>query len=385
MRDVPIHSGGVALEGALDLHRTKHGVMPRRLPAWTRSQLPSMAMDFNVACTAGVRASVRTNTRSLELDVHLNILESIVESGRQARFDLLVDGAVRDSVGTAVGSVVQRNPRQIGAVVVRSGPATTIRFRDLDGSLEDVEVWFPPCASVELRAVRVDDSACVERSARRQQLRWIHHGSSISQCPDAVSPTGSWPAKCARWSNLDLVNLGFAGNCLLDPYVARSIRDERAQLITAEIGLNIVHRDAFKDRTFTPALHGFLDTIRDGHPTTPIVIVSPLCSPTSEDRPGLPVVGAAPISPAAPALGSLTLRRIRQLIEDVVRSRVEGGDRSLRYVDGLRLLGSDEAQLLQDGVHLSNAGNALIGRRFHEQVVLTECRPELAWCSRGRQ
>ncbi|MCW2793432.1 MAG: hypothetical protein JWO76_2530 [Nocardioides sp.] len=39
-------------------------------------------------------------------------------------------------------------------------------------------------------------------------------------------------------------------------------------------------------RAFTPAVHGCLDTVRDGHPTTPLLVVSPILWPIHEDAPG---------------------------------------------------------------------------------------------------
>jgi hypothetical protein len=33
-------------------------------------------------------------------------------------------------------------------------------------------------------------------------------------------------------------------------------------------------------------VHGFLDTIRDGHPTRPLLVVSPLLCPIHEETPG---------------------------------------------------------------------------------------------------
>ncbi|MEV6381861.1 hypothetical protein AB0M31_20885 [Streptomyces sp. NPDC051773] len=38
MRAVPLVGGPVELRGALDLETTPAGVMPRRLPAWTKEQ-----------------------------------------------------------------------------------------------------------------------------------------------------------------------------------------------------------------------------------------------------------------------------------------------------------------------------------------------------------
>ena len=44
-------------------------------------------------------------------------------------------------------------------------------------------------------------------------------------------------------------------------------------------------------RAFTPAVHGFLDTIREGHPDTPLLVVSPILCPIHEDTPGPTMLG----------------------------------------------------------------------------------------------
>jgi SsfX3, N-terminal domain len=40
--------------------------------------------------------------------------------------------------------------------------------------------------------------------------------------------------------DVDLVNLGFSGSMMLDPFVARTIRDLPADLLSVEVGINIV-------------------------------------------------------------------------------------------------------------------------------------------------
>lgn len=59
---------------------------------------------------------------------------------------------------------------------------------------------------------------------------------------------------------------------MLGPYTARTMRDPPAYLISAKIGVNLVNGDVMRLRAFTPAADGFLDTIREGHPATPILI-----------------------------------------------------------------------------------------------------------------
>jgi hypothetical protein len=64
------------------------------------------------------------------------------------------------------------------------------------------------------------------------------------------------------------------------------IRDAPADLISVKLGINVVNLDAMRLRAFVPAVNGFLDTIRDGHPDTPLVLISPLFCGIHEDTPG---------------------------------------------------------------------------------------------------
>lgn len=115
---------------------------------------------------------------------------------------------------------------------------------------------------------------------------WLHHGSSISHGSNADSPTSTWPALAASIGDVELVNLGFSGSALLDPFTARTMRDTRADVISVKIGINLVNTDLMRARAFTPAVHGFIDTLRDGHPDTPLLVISPLYCPIHEVTPG---------------------------------------------------------------------------------------------------
>ena len=90
---------------------------------------------------------------------------------------------------------------------------------------------------------------------------------------------------------MELVNLGLGGSALLDPFTARAMRDTPADLISVKIGINLVNTDLMRLRAFAPAVHGFLDTIREGHPTTPLLVVSPIYCPIHEDTPGPAALG----------------------------------------------------------------------------------------------
>jgi hypothetical protein len=125
-----------------------------------------------------------------------------------------------------------------------------------------------------------------------------------------------------------------------------------------------------KDRTFAPALHGFLDTLRDAHPLTPLLVVSPIICPMAEDHPGPTIPdgkGGFRIVPGGPPelrATSLTLRRIRTIVSETVAGRRERGDANLHSLDGLELFGESDAPTLPDGLHPDGDGYLRIGERF---------------------
>jgi hypothetical protein len=77
---------------------------------------------------------------------------------------------------------------------------------------------------------------------------------------------GTWPAVAARIAGMHLASLGFGGQCHLDPFVARTLRDADADVITLKVGINVINMDSMRERVFTPQLHGFIDTIRNANP-----------------------------------------------------------------------------------------------------------------------
>jgi hypothetical protein len=130
-----------------------------------------------------------------------------------------------------------------------------------------------------------------------------------------------------------------------------------------------------RERAYVAALHGFLDTVRDGHPTTPLLVVTPISCPVVEDHPGPTVLGAdgtIDVVARAPELsrGALTIGRVRELMTDVVAARRAAGDGALHLLQGTDLFGPDDVSLLPDGLHPDAEGYRRMGSRFHALAFL---------------
>ncbi|GAB2600601.1 lipase [Paractinoplanes abujensis] len=366
------------IRGAVELEETHHGLLPHRLPAWARAQAADPQIATVEAQPSGVRVVFRTRATGVTLVAAPTRLEL---RGVPARppgvYDLLVDGVLAGRRTNPGGTTVTVDPAT-GAVDTVPGEPGRVDFTGLSDELKTVEIWLPHYERTELVELHTD--APVAAAPPSGRPRWLHHGSSISQGSNAAAPTGIWPVVAAAHAGVELTNLGFGGSALIDPFTARTMRDLPADIISVKLGINVVNADLMRRRAFGPAVHGFLDTIRDGHPSTPLVVVSPIYCPIHEDTPGPGAFDVEALregrmsfvatgDPAERAAGKLTLTVIREELSRIVAERAPT-DPHLSYLDGLSLYGeADHAELpLPDRLHPDAATHELIGRRFAERV-----------------
>ncbi|GHE05363.1 SGNH/GDSL hydrolase family protein [Streptomyces alanosinicus] len=362
------------LRGALELERTAHGLLPHRLPARARAQCADPQLAMVESQPSGVRLVLRTRATVVELDALPTKRVYVgVPPRPQGRYDVLVDGRPAGG-GHITGGHTLTIDLSDGTAEHRPGPVGTLRCTGLPDTDKVVEIWLPYDERTELVALRTD--APVEPVPDPRGTVWLHHGSSISHGSTAASPTTTWPALAASLGGVELINLGLGGGALLDPFTARALRDTPAGLISVKLGINVVNADLMRLRAFGPAVHGFLDTIREGHPDTPLLVVSPILCPMHEDTPGPSLMDTSALGegrlrfqaagdPAETASGKLTLGVIRAELARIVGER-SAEDPHLHYLDGRALYGeADFGELpLPDGLHPDAAAHRRMGERF---------------------
>ncbi|MFD4721417.1 GDSL-type esterase/lipase family protein [Streptomyces sp. NPDC058423] len=362
------------VRGALELERTARGVLPHRLPARARAQCADGQLAMAESQPSGVRLVFRTRATAVELDTLPTKRAYVGAPPRpDGVYDLVVDGRLAGQ-GSVSGGDTLTIDMTTGTAENRPGPVGTLRFTGMPAGTKTVEIWLPHNETTELVALRTD--ALVERAPAGGRKVWLHHGSSISHGSDAASPTTTWPALAAALGGVELINLGLGGGALLDPFTARVLRDTPADMISVKIGINVVNTDLMRLRAFAPAVHGFLDTVREGQPTVPLLVVSPILCPIHEDTPGPSAPDLSALSagrlrfraagdPAERASGKLTLRVIRDELARIVEERA-AEDPNLHHLDGRALYGeSDSAELpLPDALHPDAATHRRIGERF---------------------
>jgi lysophospholipase L1-like esterase len=315
--------------GAVSLQRERDWVQPWRLPYQRRGLFPPEALRERAAMPAGVRIRLRTDATA--------VAGQIEAQPEMSHLDICCDGALVGSLELADRSA--------------------FRFAGLPPGQKTVELWLPQFGEFRLR--ELDFTTADGRPAALEPdedpgRRWVTYGSSITQCRTAASPTQTWPAIVARARGLNLTCLGFGGQCHLDPMVARLIRDLPADYLSICAGINIYGAASLGPRSFGPALIGTVQIVREGHPDTPLALISPIFSPPRETT--------------ANAVG-LTLEAMREEVAGAVEQLRAHGDRNVHYVDGLRVFGPELAERLPDELHPDAEGYRLLGANFLREVA----------------
>jgi hypothetical protein len=351
--------------GATDVEQTPAGRVLLRTSSAVLGRISDPVAAALTRMPAGVRLCVTTDAPWIDLHCNLTLIR-LVDATQAAVFEVARSGRSLSTVTSVAGHVLSLDGT--GAMSYAPGLATTIRIPlEPSGREQAYQIWLPPAAQVAFQDIRIPEHTSL-RPDPDSRPRWLHYGSSISQCADAQVPSQTWPALAADSLGLSLFNVALAGQCHLDQFVARTIRDTPCDLITLKLGINVVNHDSMRERAFASAAHGFLDTVRDGHPTTPIVVITPIACPTVESLPGPTNIGPAGFlvrtdRPATLLTGALSLARIRQLLKDIVAARRAQGDLQLHLISGLDILGLHDTALLHDGLHPSAEAWPIMAQR----------------------
>jgi hypothetical protein len=199
----------------------------------------------------------------------------------------------------------------------------------------DITIYLPLYKAVTVKEIVVEKDATIGPPAPFVLPKpVVYYGSSITQGGCAENPGLSCQAIVSRWLNLDFVNLGFSGNGLGEPAVARVIAEIDAACFVLDYWANP------SPEVYKETLPGFVDTLRARHPKIPILIPGPYYFP------------AESVSPETKARQDEKRRVAREFVE----ARRKAGDPFIGYVDGFEMLSREHADGLVDGVHANSIG-----------------------------
>lgn len=202
----------------------------------------------------------------------------------------------------------------------------------------EIKLYLPLYSQIENLHIFIPTDARYHSPKNDPGKHVIWYATSLTQGCCTSNPGMSYPAIIARHLDHDFLNLGFDGNGSGEPEVAEVI----AQLDTPLFILDYWANTSLAGWENT--LPQFIRILRKAHPRTPIVIITPL------------------------------FNNIREEADDVARRsfafqyQERLGDDHLHVVDGMELLGSDDAAGSIDGIHLNALGHWMVATRLSAQL-----------------
>ena len=293
-----------------------------RLPmdTWGSASLPvGVRLEFTGSATA-IDISYRTLTDNLGLR----------GAGGGKFFSLWIGNRLIEEAPAALGE---------GKVRLNIGKGADAKTRRI--------VYLPEAMKPEVLSLTAVDG---DIAPAARQPRWIAYGDSITEGWIASGPAGGWPAIAGRLFELDVVNMGYAGASRGEIVSAEHIAAIKADVISLAHGTNCWVRIPHSAEQMRANLRAFLDIVRQGHPDTPIVVVSPVTRPDAEAK--------------ANRLGA-TLADLRGAIEAVTSERIAAGDKRLALIRGLPLLRGDQ---LPDTIHPGDEGHQIMAQAIGKAV-----------------
>ncbi len=283
-----------------------------RKPVWDLAQSPS-----------GGRIRFRTNSAALAIRLEYPGPPGMrnMHAFGQTGVDLYADGVYR-------GTAIDGGDAKPGKVQEHA------YFKDQPRVDREITLYLPLYMSVKVLGIGVDPEARVEPAKPfALDKPVVFYGTSITQGGCASRGGMSYQAILGRMLNVDFVNLGFSGNGMGEPELARAVAAIDASCFVLDFAQNNPTAESLKE-VYAP----FLETIRSKHPQTPVLVITPIYSSReSWARDG-------------------RLEGMRELIRQAAARRIAEGDDHLEIVEGTDLLGPSGSDGLVDGTHPNDLG-----------------------------
>ena len=287
-----------------------------REPVWNLAKSPS-----------GARIRFRTDATALAIRLEYPSLPSMgnMHSFGQTGVDLYLNG---EYIATAVADK--------DAAPGKTYERTFFDFGSRPRAEREVTIYLSLYKPVKVLGIGVDQEAKISRAKPFAVAKpVVFYGTSITQGGCASRPGMSYQAILGRALNVDFVNLGFSGNGIGEPEMARTVAEIDASCFVLDFCQNNPTVESLQ-QAYAP----FIETLRAKHPDTPIVAITPIYS--------------AREALAIDANGRLDLMRAH--IRQVASRRIAEGDKRIQIVEGTDLLGRAHADGLVDGTHPNDLG-----------------------------
>jgi len=295
-----------------------------RLPVRLQNTLPKSVWSLGNSPSGGrIRFRTDANVIAIRLEYRSGPDMTNMHAFGQTGVDLYLDGLYR---GTAIAKPDSRPGEPVEANLDLKGQPRVER---------EATIYLSLYMPVKVLAVGLDADARIRKPQPFAVSKpVVFYGTSITQGGCASRPGMSYPAILGRMLNLDFVNLGFSGAGKGEPEVARMVAEIDASAFVFDFAQNNRTVASLRE-VYEP----FLNTVREKHPRTPIVVITPIAN----SHETLPETDGE-------------LQGMRALIRNVASKHIAAGDEHLQVVEGTDLLGPERADGLVDGTHPNDLG-----------------------------
>lgn len=216
-------------------------------------------------------------------------------------------------------------------------PYEALLFEKAGKTLRDITLYLPPYNSLTALEIGLESCAVLEPPtpyARAKPL--VFYGTSITQSGCASRPGNGYVPLLGERLKSDVVNLGFSGNGMGEPEIARLVAEIDAAVFVLDYEAN-----AGLER-MQENLLPFARILRKQHPLTPLLILS---------KPFFSKIHFMPE-------GHEGARASRAFFSSVVETLNREYPGPSRFVDGWSLIGPETPCAYVDGVHPNDYGFA---------------------------
>lgn len=224
----------------------------------------------------------------------------------------------------------------------------TLRKMSLQGKSE----WDPEVVRVvlergEIEILSIEGDVAPPKKHQLPSKTLLTYGSSITHGSNALSISNAWPSVVAHRLRMDLINLGMAGSCRMEPKMVEHIASlgeaDQWHMAILELGINVLDWTESKIRE---RVEYTLLQVAGRNPDKPIVVISPFVSFDDFKQQG-------------------NAARWRRILSEIAS---EGKYPNVQTIDGLDLL-EDMSLISADEVHPSIHGMQQIADRLYERLA----------------
>lgn len=203
---------------------------------------------------------------------------------------------------------------------------------DMEDGEKECLLYLPLYDQLKRLEIGVDGQSGIAPMENPFRHKIVVHGSSITHGISAGRAGMSYPSRLGRDLGLYIVDLGFSGQCTMQPEFASYL---------AHVEADAFILDCFSNpsaETINERFDAFVDTIRKAHPTTPLIFLQTIRRETRNFSTRIEKFESDKMAAA----------------EARIRERMKT-DRNIYFVDPGNLLGGDHIATT-DGIHPSDLG-----------------------------